>query len=79
VLSRGGGSVGAAIAAELVLGERAVDRHVTNIFKLGVWSRVGATAYAFERGCSERQWVRSPTPGAAKLGGSADARPRRHA
>jgi ATP/maltotriose-dependent transcriptional regulator MalT len=38
------------IAADLVLSERTVDRHVSNIFvKLGVSTRAAATAYAFER------------------------------
>lgn len=38
-----------AIAAELVLSERTVDRHVSNIFvKLGVSSRAAATAHAYE-------------------------------
>jgi DNA-binding CsgD family transcriptional regulator len=37
------------IAAELVLSERTVDRHVSNIFaKLAVSSRAAATAYAYE-------------------------------
>ena len=37
------------IAAELVLSDKTVDRHVTNIFaKLGVSSRAAATAYAYE-------------------------------
>lgn len=37
------------IAAELVLSERTIDRHVSNIFsKLRVSSRAAATAYAYE-------------------------------
>ena len=43
------GKTNRAIAAELVLSERTVDRHVSNILmKLGVSSRAGATAYAYE-------------------------------
>lgn len=39
------------IADELVISERTVDRHVSNIFaKLDVSSRAGATAYAYEHG-----------------------------
>ena len=38
-----------AIAAELVLSKRTVDRHVSNIFaKIRVSSRAAATAYAYE-------------------------------
>ena len=38
-----------AIAAELVLSKRTVDRHVSNIFtKLRVSSRAAATAFAYE-------------------------------
>ena len=45
------GATNKAIAAELVLSVRTVDRHVSNIFaKLGVSSRAGATAYAHEHG-----------------------------
>jgi DNA-binding NarL/FixJ family response regulator len=43
------GETNKAIAAELVLSERTVERHVSNIFtKLGVSSRAAATAYAYE-------------------------------
>jgi DNA-binding CsgD family transcriptional regulator len=43
------GATNRAIAAQLVLSGRTVDRHVSNIFaKLGVSSRAAATAYAFE-------------------------------
>ena len=44
-----GGERNKAIAAKLVVSERTVDRHVSNIFaKLGVSSRAAATAYAYE-------------------------------
>ena len=44
-----GGATNKAVAAELVLSERTVDRHVSNIFtKLGVSSRAAATAAAYE-------------------------------
>ncbi len=43
------GRTNKAIAAELHLSERTVDRHVSNIFvKLGVPSRAAATAFAYE-------------------------------
>jgi DNA-binding CsgD family transcriptional regulator len=43
------GETNKAIAAGLVLSERTVDRHVSNIFaKLGVSTRAAATAYAYE-------------------------------
>lgn len=45
------GATNRSIAGRLVLSERTVDRHVSNIFtKLGVSSRASATAYAYERG-----------------------------
>jgi DNA-binding CsgD family transcriptional regulator len=44
-----GGTTNRSIAAELVLSERTIDRHVSNIFaKLRVSSRAAATAYAYE-------------------------------
>jgi DNA-binding NarL/FixJ family response regulator len=44
-----GGATNRAIATELVLSERTVDRHVSNILaKLGVSSRSAATAWAYE-------------------------------
>ncbi|HEX6115820.1 MAG TPA: response regulator transcription factor [Solirubrobacterales bacterium] len=43
------GETNKAIAAQLVISERTVDRHVSNIFaKLGVSSRAAATAFAYE-------------------------------
>jgi ATP/maltotriose-dependent transcriptional regulator MalT len=43
------------VAASLYLSEKTVARHLSNIFtKIGVSSRAGATAYAFERGIVER-------------------------
>jgi DNA-binding NarL/FixJ family response regulator len=43
------GATNRAIASELVLSERTVDRHVSNIFtKLGLSSRTAATAYAYK-------------------------------
>ena len=44
------GETNKAIAATLVLSERTVDRHVSNIYaKLGVSSRAAATARAYEQ------------------------------
>jgi DNA-binding NarL/FixJ family response regulator len=43
------GNTNRAIAGELFISERTVDRHVSNIFrKLRVASRAAATAYAYE-------------------------------
>jgi DNA-binding NarL/FixJ family response regulator len=40
-----------AIATELVISEKTVARHVSNIFtKLGLSSRAAATAYAYQQG-----------------------------
>ena len=45
------GETNKAIAAALVLSERTVDRHVSNIYgKLRVSSRAAATAYAYRHG-----------------------------
>jgi DNA-binding CsgD family transcriptional regulator len=45
------GKTNRAIAAELVISEKTVARHVSNIFaKLGLSSRAEATAYAFKHG-----------------------------
>ena len=45
------GKTNRAIAAELVISEKTVARHVSNIFtKLGLGSRSAATAYAYEHG-----------------------------
>jgi DNA-binding NarL/FixJ family response regulator len=43
------GRTNRAISTELVISEKTVARHVSNIFtKLGVSSRAAATAYAYE-------------------------------
>jgi DNA-binding NarL/FixJ family response regulator len=43
------GKTNHAIATDLVVADKTVDRHVTNIFaKLGVSSRAAATAYAYQ-------------------------------
>ena len=45
------GRSNAQIAAELVLSEKTVARHLSNIFtKIDVGSRTAAAAYAYERG-----------------------------
>jgi DNA-binding NarL/FixJ family response regulator len=45
------GHTNRAIAATLVLSEKTVARHVSNIFgRLGISSRAAATAYAYEHG-----------------------------
>ncbi|HWI05666.1 MAG TPA: LuxR C-terminal-related transcriptional regulator [Acidimicrobiales bacterium] len=45
------GMTNRAIAAQLVLSEKTVARHISNIFtKLGLSSRAAATAYAYKNG-----------------------------
>ena len=45
------GKTNRVIADELVISDRTVGRHVSNIFdKLGVSSRAAATAWAYEHG-----------------------------
>jgi DNA-binding NarL/FixJ family response regulator len=62
------GKTNRAIAAELVVSDRTVDRHVSNIFtKLRVSSRAAATAAAYERGLV-RPSVESPTRRPPQLG-----------
>jgi DNA-binding NarL/FixJ family response regulator len=52
------GRTNRAIAAELVVSEKTVARHVANIFtKLGVSSRSAATAYAYEHGLAPRTYT----------------------
>ncbi|WP_406859829.1 response regulator transcription factor [Streptomyces sp. HUAS MG47] len=47
-----------AIAAELMLSEKTVARHLSNIFgKLGLSSRSAATAYAYEHDLVGRRWA----------------------
>ncbi len=63
------GKTNKAVAAELVVSERTVDRHVSNIFtKLGVSSRAAATAYAYKHQLVWPLWVKPPIRRTAKFG-----------
>ena len=64
------GKTNHAIASELLVAEKTVDRHVSNIFtKLGVSSRAAATADAYQIGSSSRTWVEPPiAPGPTAMG-----------
>lgn len=59
------GRTNRSIAAELVVSEKTVHRHMSNIFaKLGVGSRTAAAAFAFEHGItSVTTHTLPPTPG----------------
>ena len=49
LLAVAAGKTSRAIATSLVLAEKTVDRHVSNLYtKLGVSSRAAATAYAYQ-------------------------------
>src|SRR5262249_47759667 len=73
------GHTNKAIADELVLSERPVDRHVSNILaKLRVSSRAAATAFAYEHGLVARG-CNHPPARAARLGPFADDASRRAA
>jgi DNA-binding CsgD family transcriptional regulator len=49
------GKTNRAIAGELYLSEKTVDRHLSNVFsKLGISSRAAATAYAYEHALIDR-------------------------
>ena len=65
-----------AIAAELVLSERTIDRHVSNILaKLRVPSRAAATAFGYEHSSSDSSPGVTTHPGRGrKLGGSGRCR-----
>ena len=68
------GATNHAIASQLFVAEKTVDRHVSNIFtKLGVASRAAATASPTSTGSSSRAGENHPSAPAPRLGF-----PRRH-
>ena len=67
------GKTNKAIAAGLVVSERTVDRHVSNILaKLHVASRAAATASRTSTACSDRAGWNHPSAASIGLRGSAD-------
>ena len=61
-----GGQTNKEIATELVLSERTIERHVSNIFaKLGVSTRAAATAFAYEH---QLLWRKHPIRRTAGVG-----------
>ena len=65
------GKTNHAIAADLVLADKTVDRHVSNIFtKLGVNTRAAATAYAYENRLVQRESTAHPPFHGTHEGGS---------
>ena len=72
------GATNKAIAAELVLSERTVDRHVSNLLtKLGLASRAAATAYAYRHrlclSAGRQAGYNHPAWRGRRLGGPAEA------
>jgi ATP/maltotriose-dependent transcriptional regulator MalT len=57
------GMTNRSVAGELVLSEKTVARHLSNIFtKLGISSRASATAYAYEHGLAAGRGSRGTAP-----------------
>ena len=68
------GRTNRAIAAELVISEKTVARHVANIFtKLDVSSRAAATAYAYEHGLAAPATTRNDPCGPPRMVDPSDA------
>jgi DNA-binding CsgD family transcriptional regulator len=72
------GKTNRAIAADLVLSEKTVARHLSNIYaKLGLSTRAAATAYAYEHGLVEPPTQDCPSAAAARIWVVRPTRPRR--